>query len=126
MGANTRWFVFVLGPHAQAGDVQKWVGIFRLIQRHRQRAGDLSCNRHERAGWNGGGIEELFLQSDEAALGFTQIRDRLGGGRQRQLQNLDPGSFLEPFRRQDFSAESDGLAVVCFGCRLYLHVGDLR
>lgn len=108
------------------GYVHERIGVLRFIKRQDYRPSHHARRGDERAGWYYCGVKKLLLQCDEPALGGAQIRDRLKGVGQRQLENFNSGSYFESARSQYFSAECCGLSIVGFRCRLDLRKSQRR
>ena len=102
------------------------IAVLRFIERQGYRTSHLTRHGDECACRDGRGVKKLLPQCDEPTLGGAEIRGRLKGVGQWQLEDFDSGPLFEPARSQHFASECDGLSVVGLRGGFHLHKGQRR
>ena len=102
------------------------IRVLRFIERQGDGTGHLARYGDERACGDGRGVKKLLPQCDEPTLGGAEIRGRLKGAGQWQLEDFDSGPLFEPACPQHFASECDGLSVVGLRGGFHLDKGHRR
>jgi hypothetical protein len=124
--ANAWSLLILFAPHTKTGRIHKRITVLRFIERQGDRTCHLTRHGDECACRDGRGVKKLLPQCDEPTLGGAEIRGRLKGASQWQLEDFDSGSFFEPARSQHFASECDGLSVVGLRGGFHLRKGQRR
>lgn len=96
-------------PDLKMADIYQRIGVFRFIERKRDRACDLTGHRHSSAVGESRRIQEVLVHGDETALRLPQIGSGITGTVEWQLQNFNSRSLLQPSGAQHVTTEDYGL-----------------